>query len=391
MKRPDTSRRIFPTSAASRRGAITVLAAFFSIVALAMVAFSVDVGYILSSQQELQRAADAAALAACWDFGGEIAEDEDDNVAMIAGRDAAADYAGLNKVAGKGLLVDSNVSNTTTGDMVFGEIPDLYAANASPDPNGVGQYNGVRVRLRRDQTLNGQVGLFFARIFGRTGQGLEAEATAGFLRHVAGFEAPYDGSNLKILPFALDEDTCNAMLAGNADDHYCYDAESGSISSGPDGLPEVNLFPQGTGAPGNRGTVDIGSANNSTSDIARQIVYGISASDLSYHNNRLVLDSTGELELNGDTGISAGVKDELASIIGEPRMIPVFSQVHGPGNNAQFTIVHWIGVRIVGVKLTGPMNKKHVTIQPAACITLGAIPGDPGDSDRIYSPVVLVQ
>ena len=34
-----------------------------------MVAFSVDVGYLLSVKEELQRTADAAALAAVWDYG----------------------------------------------------------------------------------------------------------------------------------------------------------------------------------------------------------------------------------------------------------------------------------------------------------------------------------
>ena len=43
----------------------------------------------------------------------------------------------------------------------------------------------------------------------------------------------------------------------------------------------------------------------------------------------------GKLYLNGDTGISAGVKDELASIKGQPRIIPIFSTVSGNGNNAQ--------------------------------------------------------
>ena len=47
-----------------RRGSITVLAAVFSIVMLGMVAFSVDIGYILSVKEELQRTADAAAMAA---------------------------------------------------------------------------------------------------------------------------------------------------------------------------------------------------------------------------------------------------------------------------------------------------------------------------------------
>ena len=39
----------------TRRGAITVLAAILAIVFVAMVAFSVDIGYVLSAKEELQR------------------------------------------------------------------------------------------------------------------------------------------------------------------------------------------------------------------------------------------------------------------------------------------------------------------------------------------------
>src|SRR4029453_10300558 len=120
-------------------------------------------------------------------------------------------------------------------------------------------------------------------------------------------------------------------------------------------------------------TVDIGSSNNSTSDINRQILDGVSPEDLAYHGGKLELDSNGELNLNGDTGISAGVKDELASIKGKPRIIPIFREVHGPGNNADYTIVAFVGIRIVDVKLTGSMSSKRLLVQPALMITRGAI------------------
>ena len=45
------------------------------------------------------------------------------------------------------------------------------------------------------------------------------------------------------------------------------------------------------------------------------------------------------------------------------------------------------------MKLTGSMNSKHITIQPAQVQVRGAIPtSDPGanNSYYIYSPVVLV-
>ena len=65
-----------------------------------------------------------------------------------------------------------------------------------------------------------------------------------------------------------------------------------SVTSGSDGWLELNLFPNGTGAPGNRGTVDIGSPGNSTNDIERQILYGVSPSDLAFHGGKLELDAT---------------------------------------------------------------------------------------------------
>jgi hypothetical protein len=80
------------------------------------------------------------------------------------------------------------------------------------------------------------------------------------------------------------------------------------------------------GSPGNRGTVDIGGSNNSTNDIARQILHGISAQDLQALGKPLNISSQGTMTLNGDTGISAGVKDELKSIIGQKRMSSPFSR-----------------------------------------------------------------
>ena len=99
------------------------------------------------------------------------------------------------------------------------------------------------------------------------------------------------------------------------------------------------------------------------------------------------------MTLNGDTGISAGVKDELASIIGLTRIIPVFSSVSGNGNNATFTIVRWVGVRILAVKLTGAMNSKYLMVQPATVLARNVVPGDASRtwSSTIYSPVVLVK
>ncbi len=58
-----------------------------------------------------------------------------------------------------------------------------------------------------------------------------------------------------------------------------------------------------------------------------------------------------------------------------------------------YTIVRWVGVRVLAVKLTGPMNGKHVMVQPAPMIVRNGVPGDASRqwSDAVYSPVVLVK
>ena len=168
-------RRRLPTT---RRGAITVLAAIFSIVMLGMVAFSVDTGYILSMKEELQRTADSAALAACWDYGSNLSKDYDPTYCDQSARAKAQEFATYNQIGNSSPLLDTNSSNLATGDLVFGYVNDLYNPNSTFDTNATDNFNAVKVRVRRDSQLNGVAPTFFARIFGHTGQALYADATA---------------------------------------------------------------------------------------------------------------------------------------------------------------------------------------------------------------------
>jgi hypothetical protein len=334
-----------------------------SVVLVGMVAFCVDIGYVLSAKEELQRSADASALATCWEYAQRLSDGYSTSDSATYARAVTSQYAAENHVTGHSVTLDTNSANSPDGDVVFGYVADFNNSESPLQTGTPDSYNAVRVRLHKNSSSNGEVPYFFAKIFGLEGQILQSEATAGIIRDIKGFQVPADGDNLDILPYALDLPTWNNYL-----------------------------FPQGTGSPGNRGTVDIGSSNNSTCDIADQILNGISPADLAYHGGTLAFDSCGKLYLNGDTGISAGVKDELASIIGKPRIIPIFESVTGNGNNATYTIVHWQGIRIMAVKLTGSMSQKHVTIQVAPIVTYGVIPAtSSGTSKYVYSPVVLIK
>jgi Flp pilus assembly protein TadG len=377
----------------SRKGTITILAAIMTVVLVGMVAFCVDIGYVLSAKEELQRTADASALATCWEFAQRVSDGYNATDSQTYARAVTTQYASENHVTGHSMTLNSNSANSPDGDIVFGYVEDFNNSQSPLQTGNPSIYNAVRVRLHKNTDSNGEVPYFFAKIFGLEGQILNSEATAGIIRDIKGFRAPADGSNLDILPYTLDETTWNILVGGTSGtDAYCWNPESKTVSVGADGIVEVNLFPQGTGSPGNRGTVDIGSSNNSTATIEQQILNGVSPADLAFHGGTLEFDSSNQLFLNGDTGISAGVKEELASIIGKPRIIPIFSSVTGNGNNAMYTIVRWQGIRIMAVKLNGSMSQKHVTIQVCPVMTYGVIPATTsGSSKYVYSPVVLIK
>lgn len=370
-----------------RKGNVLVLTMFSMVCLIALLALTVDLGYIKVARTELQRSADAAALAGAWELIDEDALYGNDGSCYLecAARTKASEYAGLNLVSTQGLELDYQDVQVGYLSNPFDPTSQMLSGTGNPP-------NAVQVSVRKTSSLNGEVPLFFARFLGFDGSSLQAQATAALVNSVIGWTTPSSGENVDLLPFALDQVTWLALVEdGVGEDDWTRDPDTGLPTSGSDGILEVNLFPQDTGAPGNRGTVDIGSNNNSTADIARQILEGVSPEDLEYHDGEIKLDENGELFLNGDTGISAGVKDELASIKGNPRTILIFREVQGPGNNATYTIVGFAGIRIMDVKLTGKMSSKRVTIQPAIHVSQGAIPSSNAQTSQfVYSPVWLV-
>lgn len=370
-----------------RKGQIIVLSAFMMVGMIALLALSLDLGIVVTAKTEAQRSADAAAIAGAWELIDPSAPTGFSNSALAAqnARDKASEFAALNTILRDGPNLDDEC-------IEVGYIANLLDPNSPFVQNTSNTPNAVRVFVRRTDSQNGRVPLFFGRALGTTGANVQVAATAGLIAEIRGFKIPPTGSGtLGILPFALDETTWNALLAGSGSDNWNWNGDE--VVAGSDGVLECNLYPQGTGSPGNRGTVDFGGSNNSTNDIARQIVDGLNQSDLDAMGGQIELNSDGKLYLNGDTGISAGVKDELECIKGEPRTIPIFRSVDGPGNNATYTIVKFTGVRIMEVKLTGKMSAKRVMIQPANMVVNGAIPmpGSEETSDFVYTPVRLVR
>ncbi len=144
-----------------RRGTVAVLACLLMTALLGMLAFSVDLGYLANSRAELQRTADSAALAACYQLiytgtpGTPV--DLSSNVANVPV--VARQYSGLNHVC-KG---SPSLSNS---DVVVGFMANPNVAggtiNTGADQNS---FNSVQITVNRTTAENGQIPTFFSRVF----------------------------------------------------------------------------------------------------------------------------------------------------------------------------------------------------------------------------------
>ncbi|MBW3542439.1 MAG: Tad domain-containing protein [Planctomycetes bacterium] len=387
-----------------RRGVIILLATAAFVMILAFAAFSVDVGYIALTKAQLQNGADAGVLAAAQELPAGLTVGAAKTPWEVADEARAAAVA---VVAEHRAGDKSSIYADGDRDVRFGQVTWDPLTASWQKTWGATPYNLVEVTLRRDQVPeptedgspppdNGDqpLPLFFSPVIGHTEARLLVRATSAIVPG-NGFHIP-QGSGLTagILPITLDEPTWDDLIHnGIGTDDYTYDPDTGAVSPGADGILEVSLYPYGNHdlPPGNRGTVDFGGANNSTSDLERQILNGVSEADIAALGFELSFEN-GSLSINGDTGISAGIKDELEQIKGVPRAIPLFSAVSGNGNNANYTIERFVGIRVVDVKLTG--NPKRVIVQPApfseATVTKDES-GAPIAADTIFTRPLLIE
>lgn len=357
----------------SRHGSILTLTVVLLVVILAFTAFSIDVGAITLTKSQMRNAADAAALAACQDLAAGWGPGSSSNPETV---EQAARATAVAVAANNEMLQRSSTYLDATRDVRMGFRswdPDNQTFVETWD---IPPYNLVQVTVRRDvgtgQNGDAPLNLFFGPAIGQQTANLTAMATA-VMYPVIGFKIPEDSElTADVLPIAFDETSWNDVLQGIGQDNYAYDPVNQKVTPGSDGILDFDIYPENNSnlPPGNRGTVDFGSSNNSTQDLKRQIVSGLNDDDLSYFGGSMRVHPD-PLFVNGDPGISAGIKSSLQSIIGRPRAMPVFRALSGSGNNATYEIVKFIGIRIMVVKLTG--GNKYVIVQSAPFSSAAAV------------------
>jgi Flp pilus assembly protein TadG len=145
-----------------RSGAVAVLAAFFMIVFLGLVAFGIDCGVITLARTQLQNAADAGAIAGADSLAS----------GTSAATTAAQTFAQSNYVAG------NPVSIVAAQDVELGTWNKTSLTFTPLSGSAQSGANAVRVTCRVSAARGNSLSLFFAKAFGNSSADLSAQSVA---------------------------------------------------------------------------------------------------------------------------------------------------------------------------------------------------------------------
>ena len=269
----------------TRRGAVTPLVALLLIPLLAMLAFSIDAGWMVLTKTDLQRTADAAALAGAeklqelyveYNMPGQTALGVIKNKAVTTGADSpmvtAQTFASYNKAGNVSIIVPDS-------DIQFG-FTDANGNYTSPYG---GFPNTIQVTTRRDGVANGSLGLFFGGLLGTSTANLETTARATIYAGTVSSLQVITGVSAHILPVALDYKIWDQFYStGKSPDGTIY-------TNRTNGWPELHVYPTPGNAPGSFGLIDVGPPSNYVPAFRNWIDDGETPNDISYLLNNGML------------------------------------------------------------------------------------------------------
>ncbi|MGI9518713.1 MAG: pilus assembly protein TadG-related protein, partial [Pirellulaceae bacterium] len=433
-------------------GKILMLTGLLMMILLGMVALAVDIGWILVARTQLQSASDSGSLAggtellpglgaSAYRTPAQVQANAELQAVQYVAQHRAGEAAAAYITPARDVTMGKGYLNTTTGAWKF-------EWGATP-------YNAVGVTTRRSSTGttagDGPLPLIFGPVLGQSFSDVTVVSAAVILPASGIRIPPGSGLNSGLSPFAYDLETWkkywrarkyygdNGMtpedLQINNDGHLIMDSqdldESGAMKplfyelvpqgnsgnmltrrmfddkyavvdpqaggpdnvvAGQDGVLEMNIYPIASES-GNFGTVDIGGLDNSTAELSRQILTGISEEDMvNFQENKFAPQPEAPVVLQGDTGISSGLSLAIEQVLGDCKGIVLYTTVQNPGNNAEYTIVAIVGVRFLDVNFRG--SQKTLVIQPCNFKDPAAVPDyeeEIGEETTFFTPLILAR
>jgi hypothetical protein len=357
-----------------RRGAAMMFTAILMTVLLGFAALAVDLGRLYYVRAELQRTADAAALAAALGLPGDGVVDGDYSPRIPYAYAGAYDVALRNKTFGDG-------SHLSPQDVEFGWIEEPDDLSSPFIAGTVSDFNAVRVTTHRGVGYtDGPVPLTFGRIFGKEYSSVGATAVAILDDHFAGIRPPAIGRSV-LTPFSIHRDWYQQQL-DSGDDLFSY--EDGVVKQVSDGISELWIFPDkkadGTSSDGrtsndgagNFGILNVGVPSVGVPPVEDQILNGITAEafvrEWGEPEIRFVGDNGGHVTYTatGTPGMKGGVEDAVEARVGDVVGFFIHDNVVDTGSNTEFRIVDIRFGRVCEVVLSGNPDTRRIVIEPVS-------------------------
>jgi Putative Flp pilus-assembly TadE/G-like len=350
-----------------RRGAIAPLVALLVVFLLGMVAFSVDIGWIVLTQSELRNAADSAALAGVkslmdgyvqYNLPGLTAAQQT-TILTTAKNNAIAKaqlFAGYHTAGG----VSNLTLNTSDVEFGFTNAAGTYSTSFSGFPNT------IKVTMRRDSSANGALTLFVAPVMGVKTSSITTSAAATMYGGTASsFQTTLTG-NASVLPLTYDVNHWNNFMSTGLD------PDGNSTLSG--GYPALQVYPS-IKDPGNFGQLSLSGVHAGASTEIGWVNSGLAQSDVNgLFSAGLLPVSSSNTNYNwvGDTGMKSSLISAINARAGTQFMLPLFTPYDpgvpnpntysagtGNGSHYYYAIVEFVGVTVIN-------SGSGVTVQPSA-------------------------
>jgi hypothetical protein len=372
------------------------------LLALALILFGAQ---LTEARTDLQTSADAAALAAVQVFVDDrvLIGKREDMLELIANAGAEAwAYAQVNPVLGQPLVLFPNPTNDPAGDLVFGWVNrprdrELLAVDLSDPSVPLAQLiNTVRLTARCTQGRGTEVQANGGPLLSPTSVDAFIFATATLDRDVIGFRHVCHRP-IRLAPIALFSDPTGASQQSwqyqvegpNGTDLWSFDRVLKQFTPGSDGLREMTVIlaqgpGQGTGQTLSPSVGGTGSSSNTSNacvlqfgtgnltDVANQVITGVTREQLSLFGGELVLGPTNNLlEVPGSPWLPTGGGQGTSSLqqaLGwlqqqaEPRIWPLYQGLDP--ETAMPILSGFVAARVASLPPTQSVGNLSFVLQP---------------------------
>ncbi len=377
-----------------RRGIIAPLAAVLMVFLLGMVAFTVDIAWMVLAQTELQNVADAAALAGAqplmdnypvYAMSKITSNSTGASVALNNARTQAA--AEAKKVAAANVFSASGAKKNyvlADVDIEFGVLDS--SNNYTQAASGV-YPNSIKVTMRRSSGVNESLSLFFGPVLGKSTVDLTNVARASIFGTEDFIEQV--GNKGPVLPVTYDKYFWDEFWTTGIDPDSLPDTTKGKAKkkgaklTADDGTPRLHIYQNGKESvyKGNFGMLSLNDSAHNSAATSNWVENGLSQADfdtlLAQNLIPISKHAANTWDWQGSPGFDSSVVQNINDHMNKPSLMPLFQAKNfnfddptvyqpgvGEGSGYDYNIVGFAPIKIVGT----PGDNQNIYIQPAAYI-----------------------